>query len=248
MDRIRDLSQHCASGPVVRINPYELHVSDPDFYDELYTGQTRKRNKLAWSADMFIVPGSMLSTIDHDLHRKRRAPLAPYFSLSAIRRFDPVIRGKLEALSRRLDEYRRSGQPVNLDLAFTALTTDIITQYAFGRSDDLLKANDFNPEWLPLLREASEQSLLTKQMPWLMHTMRKIPLNWMVMLKPELTSFIRFQAVRFSFHLIRIANDSSRVSMSACMRSCQVPLNQTKTTRIRRSFTGYSKVTCQHQS
>lgn len=73
------------------------------------------------------VPGAMVTTADHDLHRKRRAPLAPYFSMQAIRRFDPVIRDKLEILSQRLEGYRRNGQIVDLDTAFTALTTDIVS-------------------------------------------------------------------------------------------------------------------------
>lgn len=182
-------------GPVVRINPFELHVSEPGFYDELYTGQLRKRNKFSWSADMFLCPDSILATIDHDLHRKRRAPLAPYFALSAIRRFDPVIRSKLEMLSRRFETYRQSGQPINLDAAFTALTTDIITQYSFGISYDFLEADEFNPDWLPLLKGASEQSLLTKQMPWLIKTMRKIPLTWLVKVRPEMANLVHFQAV-----------------------------------------------------
>lgn len=170
-------------------------MSDPSFYDELYTGQARKRNKFEWSADMFLCPGAMISTIDHDLHRKRRAPLAPYFSSPAVRRFDPMIRQKLELLSRRFDEYRGSGRPIILDVAFSALTTDIITQYSFGISHDFLEAEDFNPEWLMLLKGASEQSLLTKQMPWLIKTMRRIPPTWLVKLKPEMANLVLFQAV-----------------------------------------------------
>lgn len=180
---------HEVYGPVVRINPHELHVSDPDFYEELYAGPTRKRNKYPWSAYMFGPEDTLVSTIEHDKHRRRRAPVARYFSLQAIRRFDPVIRNKLDILNSRFAEYKATGQPVDLDVAFTAMTTDIITQYAFGASYGYLEAEGFYPDWIPVLRGVSEQSLLHKLIPFITNNLRKIPLEWMIKIKPEFASF-----------------------------------------------------------
>lgn len=37
-------------GPVIRINPYEIHIKDPEFHDVLYVGSTKgKTDKWYWS-------------------------------------------------------------------------------------------------------------------------------------------------------------------------------------------------------
>ncbi|KAL8729138.1 MAG: hypothetical protein Q9181_005111 [Wetmoreana brouardii] len=44
------LDYHKIYGPVIRINPFEVHINDPDFYDELYLGASKgKSNKWFWS-------------------------------------------------------------------------------------------------------------------------------------------------------------------------------------------------------
>ncbi len=66
---------HAKYGSIVRINPYELHVSDRDFYDVLYAGSSKRRDRFEWYAAGLGLPNSMLGTINHDLHRKRRVAL-----------------------------------------------------------------------------------------------------------------------------------------------------------------------------
>ncbi|GIZ37790.1 hypothetical protein CKM354_000122500 [Cercospora kikuchii] len=38
--KIREL--HEQYGPIVRINPYEVHINDPDYYNEIYTGPSKR--------------------------------------------------------------------------------------------------------------------------------------------------------------------------------------------------------------
>ena len=50
-------------GPIVRISPFELHINDPEYYDELYSGSSKKRDKYEWAARLFGNSDSMLGTI-----------------------------------------------------------------------------------------------------------------------------------------------------------------------------------------
>ena len=56
---------HAKYGPIIRINPYELHISDPDYYDELYTSSSsgEKRDKWEWYTKQFGTPEAMFSTV-----------------------------------------------------------------------------------------------------------------------------------------------------------------------------------------
>lgn len=40
------------SGPIVRINPHELHINDPEYIDTLYSGPSKIRDKYRWMARM----------------------------------------------------------------------------------------------------------------------------------------------------------------------------------------------------
>ena len=132
----------CTSvGPIIRITPTELHVDDPDFYEQLYS-RTGRRDKYSYFSGRFGFASDTFSTIDHDLHHLRRKPLSPMFSAKMISDFQPVIRKKVEKFVQKLLQYQ-DGRVIRLDRAWMALTTDIITEYAFARSYDQLDSPDF---------------------------------------------------------------------------------------------------------
>ncbi|KAL4925707.1 uncharacterized protein BDV17DRAFT_294141 [Aspergillus undulatus] len=159
-------------GPVVRINPFELHVQDPDFYPVLYTGPTHRRHKWPWAARMFGNNTSAFSTVAHDHHRLRRSALNPLFSRTAIQRMTPRIQNRLRQLCHRLDGISASWGVVDLGLAFTVFAADVITEYCFGRSLDLVHSPNFAADWVEMVAAPSELGHLVKQCPWI------LPLLW----------------------------------------------------------------------
>ncbi|OJD34608.1 cytochrome p450 [Diplodia corticola] len=188
---IREL--HKRYGPIVRINPYELHVDDPDFYEQLYGGSGRRVEKLPWSAAMFGNDTSMIATVSQEHHRARRAPLNAFFSKQSVYKLEPMIRNAVSLLCSRFEEFRESKEPIVLNNAFSALTTDIITEYSFAKSAGMTLKPYFSPEYSKSLITTSEFSLLNKQFPFVLHLLRRLP-DWLaVKLEPNTAALIEFQ-------------------------------------------------------
>lgn len=130
------------TGPIIRITPFELHIDDPDYYATLYE-RTGRRDKYAYFSGRFGYASDSFSTIDHETHRMRRKALSPFFSDKKISEFQPVIRNKVYKLCQKLAEYQQDGRILPLHRAWMALTTDTITEYAFGRAYNQLDSPDF---------------------------------------------------------------------------------------------------------
>jgi cytochrome P450 len=125
---------HKQYGPIVRISPNALHVNDPDFYD-VYSGKAgEKRDKYAWAMPHFNTPQAMVATVEHNHHRLRRRAVAQFFSKANIRRLDYVLKDNVKKFLGRLQEFDENGEPINILEGFKALTSDILTTYAFGES------------------------------------------------------------------------------------------------------------------
>lgn len=138
-----DLSGLTCQGPIVRINPFELHIQDSSFWDELYTGN-REYERYAWMSGRFGANTTTSSTVKSGLHSIRRAPLNPMFSKRSITKFEPIVHEKVELLSEGIASYKGSGRILSLNSAFNAFAGDVIASYCFGFSYNQLKSPDFH--------------------------------------------------------------------------------------------------------
>jgi hypothetical protein len=113
---------HEKYGPVVRISPHEVHIHDADFYEEIYSGSVRKRNKWDFVCNSHGVPQSAFGTSSHELHKMRRAALNPFFSKQKCRALQPKIEKVVENLLARFEEFSETMNPLPMSDAFAALT------------------------------------------------------------------------------------------------------------------------------
>jgi Cytochrome P450 len=180
----------------VRINPYELHIRDPEYYDILYSGPGSRRDKWWWSVDLFGNSLSMFGTISHDLHRIRRGALNPFFSKQAVSRLEPVIRELIDKMCARFEKCRDSGEPVETGQAYAALTTDIITRYAFRTSYGCIDDPNWKWDWPKAMNDGTKSCHLNKQFPFVFPAMKATP-EWIIQrVDPAVMNIINFQKVR----------------------------------------------------
>lgn len=115
-------------GPIVRINPTELHVNDIEFCDEIYASGSRQRDMYDFFRRGLDAPLSLGGTIEHEVHRHRRDALHPYFSQENVTKLESLIQDKISLLCDRTSNME---QPIILINASLALTVDIVGQFAY---------------------------------------------------------------------------------------------------------------------
>ncbi|CAF9914838.1 hypothetical protein IMSHALPRED_002255 [Imshaugia aleurites] len=133
---------HQKYGPIVRISPHEIHVDDIEFFDRLNSFQG-KWNKDPYTAHQFANPGSLVGTLDHDVHRKRRAAVLPFFSKQKIYALEPVITSMVDKLCEKMEDYRKSGEVLPLRNALHCFAVDVVGEYCFAESGGLLDRPKF---------------------------------------------------------------------------------------------------------
>jgi cytochrome P450 len=138
-------------GTIVRINPREIHIKDPAFYDEIYTSRKRVRHKDPAFTVALLTPGAMASTNDHEQHRLRRALLNNFFSKRSVMVLEETIREKVNMLRKRFVGACQEKVVLNIPSVFAALTADVITHYSHGKSLGYLDVPDFKNDMMEAL-------------------------------------------------------------------------------------------------
>ena len=181
------------TGPIVRITPNELHIKDPEFYNELYAPSSKRRDKYANWTVLAGAPSSTFATVSHAHHRLRRSALNPFFSKRAVANAESLIWEKVQHLSRRLENAWRQKDVLRLDAAYMALTMDIITHYAYGESYHYLSEEDFKLEWKETVMSGSANGALLRQFPWALPILKAIPLWLLDVMVPKAAALMHWQ-------------------------------------------------------
>lgn len=188
---------HQEYGPIVRINPHELHISDPNFFTTLYAGGNAKRNKYPPAAALTGMPGGIFGTVDHDLHRNRRSVIEKPLSKKNVAAHESLICAKAEMLCNLFRSAMTEGEPINIRIALLAYTTDCFEAHMFpeGSRMDLLKCPQKAAEWREAVVSLLHWTPTVRQFPWIITMAKKLPVWTIRPLFPELANVITIYKV-----------------------------------------------------
>lgn len=183
-------------GPIIRISPQELHVSDPSFAETLYR-QDGTWDKYAWSVNAFSAPDSTIFTVDHHVHKIRRQPLAPFFSKARVRNNLYRIEKHLDRLCARISGYVSSGEIFDMGAATTAFSRDISGDFVIGKDYNSLSEEDFGIDLMIAIQGAGQIWRTNKFLRFLIHLPGLMPMDLpMKFLKGAAKAFFEFKLVR----------------------------------------------------
>ncbi|PGH17767.1 hypothetical protein AJ79_00908 [Helicocarpus griseus UAMH5409] len=174
---------HAKYGPVVRISPTELHLSDPTNYDKIFHIGTRYTKPAAFYAAFSSGPNTLFGTPSNEIHRTKRAAIAPFLARKSVLESESLIQSKVKWLENRIRYRLRSSGKINLHYAFRALSVDVATEYVFGGDGegcwDLLKREDFGKSLFLLERRMMPIGWVFQQFPVVRAVVMGVP-GWVL--------------------------------------------------------------------
>ncbi|KAJ5603009.1 hypothetical protein N7537_005965 [Penicillium hordei] len=167
---------HDKYGSILRINPREIHIMDPSFYDTVYGGPLNKRDRLP----SFIQNGLPLTTFEtapHGLHRKRRKLLSPFLSTQSVTALQPVIEERLDLVCSHLSGRVGTGEVLDLHSLFASFAADVMSTYILGPaySYAYLDKAEITDEWKTNVNSIFEVLIQLRHIPFIFRPARKFP-------------------------------------------------------------------------
>ncbi|OAX85369.1 hypothetical protein ACJ72_00258 [Emergomyces africanus] len=184
---------HKKYGPAIRINPDYIHIDDPDYFGEVFNQSNGRVVKPSRVAEAFGPYPAAIGTASHELHRIRRSPLNPFFSKKSVNDLFLVMCRPIHILCKRLEQAHKTGETLNMKYMYAAVTLDIIKDYCFARSPEIVMKPDFGRKGFDDVDSFLEVSILNIHIPWLMRLSYSLPDRVNKLLAPAMADILDFR-------------------------------------------------------
>ncbi|KYK58952.1 hypothetical protein DCS_00079 [Drechmeria coniospora] len=232
---------HDKYGPIIRINPWELDVSDPAFHPTLFvSGSVRRSEIFAGSRGGLGIEGSHTVSEDHDLHRIRRKPVEYFFSHQKVQSYESEIADEVRLLDSRFRAMKGTGSIVRMEHVYAALTGDLIRHFSVINPPSLISDPEFSPNWYGTLRRFFIQVVLYTQLTFLVGWVRYIPRSILLSCTPNAAAFKAFtdlvidhiEEARVRVKDGKLDKDTRFSTLIECLLTSDIPEEEKTTQRL----------------
>jgi len=205
------------AGPIVRISPNEVHLSDPENYEKIYYIGSKAPSKAGYFYSAFGLKTAGFGTLSNELHRVRRGALNPLFSKKAVLQLENVVQSKVEKLLHSADQKLAQGESVDLYHGFRALSVDVITDYAFDNCYNQLDSPEFAAGFFNMLQELIPRGWFLQAFPFLLPITNLITPNMAKKINIYLYNFLKFRQVFCPTSFGYICQAFKHLELTSCL-------------------------------
>lgn len=170
----------------------------------------------------YALPGSMVATVNHEVHHLRRGILKDFFSRRSVLELSDVINERIQALMQRLDGFRIAQSTVSIDDAFSALASDIITSYCCGKHWGFIEDAEFRNDVRIATADAASFVHITRFFPWLVTLSTLLSPRTLALLMPGKAGLFGFLESFLAYAQKGTSTDKRR-SMLATLADPSIP-------------------------
>lgn len=114
------------TGPIVRITPNEIHVTDPKHHEIIYRNGSQFFKDPHYYGN-FGPKYSAFVTSSNEVHRKRRSAINPFFSRKMVLELEDIVHSKVDKFIKRLTEAFQRNESLDAHHGFSAISVDVAT-------------------------------------------------------------------------------------------------------------------------
>ena len=188
----------------MRVTPDEVQLSDPDDYDSLHSIKTRYPK----NAPTYSALGAGYSTFTsgpNAMHKPRRARLDPFFSRRKVLSLESLVQHRAQRLLSIIKTRFARNEEVDLHHTFRSISVDVITEYAFGESYELLEQPDLGKEFFDLTNGIGPSWWVFQQWPLIQKFALSLPDELAMAMDDSLKHILTLMQVRsFAIYMLDV--------------------------------------------
>ncbi|KAL7925680.1 cytochrome P450 [Trichoderma austrokoningii] len=169
-------SLHQKYGPVVRLGPNEVAVTNIEAVKKVYNARETFR-KTSWYQDLSVSSENVFNTSRTDLHRRLRRLLSGSMSETSLAAVAPQVQTTIDLMVKRVSEEMETRGAADVLKWFLFMATDIIGELSFGDSFRTLEIGQHS-EYTKDLAELGYLGAVRSAFPTLIAMAKYLPISY----------------------------------------------------------------------